>query len=182
MNEVSAALQADVQYPWRKILQQAAQELDRQALLLAEAEDVLFTIATPKRPDGTYNMGREACEQLARRMLEKLCTPAVHPTPAEGTQPGACTLEPVAWLAHSDEFQMVSLFQEHAEAGAVENEAAVVPLYRQPRPPLTDAEREAIAWAANESDYWAGEGFNSSDDPRYVQIAATLRGLLERFK
>jgi hypothetical protein len=45
---------------------------------------------------------------------------------------------------------------------------------------LTDAERVAIAWAANESDYWAGEGFNSSDDPRYAEIAATLRGLLER--
>ena len=47
---------------------------------------------------------------------------------------------------------------------------------------LTDAERAAFAWAASESDYWAGEGFNSRDDPRYAQIAATLRGLLERFK
>jgi hypothetical protein len=45
---------------------------------------------------------------------------------------------------------------------------------------LTEPEREAIAWAANESDYWAGEGWNSSDDPRYAQIAATLRGLLGR--
>jgi hypothetical protein len=86
MSGVADALRADAQYSWRKIMQQAAQELDRQALLLAEAEDVLFTIATPKRPDGTYNMGREACEQLARRMLEKLCTPVVHPTPAECTE------------------------------------------------------------------------------------------------
>lgn len=72
MNPVADALRADAQYSWRKIMQQAAHELDRQALLLAEAEAVLHTIATPKRPDGTYNLGREACEQLARQALTLL--------------------------------------------------------------------------------------------------------------
>lgn len=89
--------------------------------------------------------------------------------------------EPVAWLAHSDEFQMVSLFREHAEAGAAENEAAVVPLYRAPA--LTDAEREAIEasrefWQV-ESDCSLG---NELDDEINSRYAATLGALLERTK
>jgi hypothetical protein len=74
--------------------------------------------------------------------------------------------EPVAWLVYSDEFQMVSLFREHAGAGATENEAVVVPLYRSPT--LTDAEREAVA-------YYIGTGGPDAVDD-------TLRGLLERTK
>lgn len=88
MNGVAEALRADAQYPWRKIMQQAAQELDRQALLLAEAEAALHTIATPKRPDGTYNLGREACEAVAQRALATL---AAHATPAECSMPAECT-------------------------------------------------------------------------------------------
>jgi hypothetical protein len=30
----------------------------------------LQRIATPKRPDGSYNLSREACERLAREALE----------------------------------------------------------------------------------------------------------------
>ena len=33
---------------------------------LAAAEEALKLIAAPKRSDGTYNRGREACEELAR--------------------------------------------------------------------------------------------------------------------
>ena len=40
--------------------------------------------------------------------------------------------------------------------------------------PLTDAEREAIEWAAREADQWG------DDEPVPHQHAATLRGLLER--
>lgn len=36
----------------------------------ARLREVLQLIATPKRPDGTYNRSREACEQLAREALE----------------------------------------------------------------------------------------------------------------
>ena len=57
--------------------------------------------------------------------------------------------EPVAWLAHSDEWQMVSLHREHADAAAAENGAGVIPLYRQPQPALTDEERHAIAVVRN---------------------------------
>lgn len=38
-------------------------------LRCAELESVLHLIATPKRPDGTYNYCREACEQLAKEVL-----------------------------------------------------------------------------------------------------------------
>jgi hypothetical protein len=34
------------------------------------ARDALYQIAAPKRPDGTYNRSREACEQLARKVLD----------------------------------------------------------------------------------------------------------------
>jgi len=107
----------------------------------------------------------DACELHAResQRLQPDRTPEAASTPDEGTSQRECA-EPVAWLAHSDEFQMVSLFREHAEAGATENEAAVVPLYRSPT--LTDAEREAIA-------YYIGTGGPDTVDD-------TLRGLLER--
>jgi hypothetical protein len=36
------------------------------------AEEALTLIAAPKRPDGTYNRDREACEQLAKDALLKI--------------------------------------------------------------------------------------------------------------
>lgn len=38
-------------------------------LQIMEMEIALETIATPKRPDGTYNYCREACEQIAKEAL-----------------------------------------------------------------------------------------------------------------
>jgi hypothetical protein len=110
----------------------------------------------------------DACELHAResQRLQPDRTPQPPSTPDEGTVRRECA-EPVAWLAHSDEFQMVSLFREHAEAGATENEAAVAPLYRSPT--LTDAEREAVARAAQ-----------VADEFHDARLAATLRTLLER--
>jgi hypothetical protein len=49
----------------------------------------------------------------------------------------------------------------------------VIPLYRQPT--LTDAEREAICQAVTAYD-------GNDDDEQCAEIAATLRGLLERTK
>jgi len=37
-------------------------------------ENALERIATPKRPDGTYNLCREACEKLAREALHEART------------------------------------------------------------------------------------------------------------
>ena len=37
---------------------------------IARMEEALELIAAPKRPDGTYNRSREACEALAREALK----------------------------------------------------------------------------------------------------------------
>lgn len=34
-------------------------------------ESALERVASPRRPDGSYNLGREACEQIARKALER---------------------------------------------------------------------------------------------------------------
>lgn len=38
----------------------------------AQMRSTLELIAAPRRPDGTYNRSREACEILAREALERL--------------------------------------------------------------------------------------------------------------
>ena len=46
--------------------------VDERSALIArceELEGVLMRIASPKRSDGTYNLSREACEQLAKEAL-----------------------------------------------------------------------------------------------------------------
>lgn len=60
---------------------------------LAEAVAALELIAMPARPDGTYNRGREACEQLARSTLQRISdirtpAPAVAPAMLGGTGSG----------------------------------------------------------------------------------------------
>ena len=44
-------------------------EIEQLHLRIAAIEAALYTVAMPKRPDGTYNNGREACEQIARNAL-----------------------------------------------------------------------------------------------------------------
>lgn len=48
---------------------------------VATLRAALELIATPKRPDGTYNRCREACEHLAKAALRKLTQshPSAHP-------------------------------------------------------------------------------------------------------
>jgi hypothetical protein len=48
-----------------------AEEVAKLALWAIDLEETLRMIATPRRPDGTYNLCREACEQLARETLTK---------------------------------------------------------------------------------------------------------------
>jgi hypothetical protein len=43
--------------------------IDELKAQLAEAREAIELIAAPKRPDGTYNRSREACEQMARAWL-----------------------------------------------------------------------------------------------------------------
>lgn len=47
-------------------------EITRLNKALMEAIVALNLIAAPKRPDGTYNRCREACEQVARDALDKI--------------------------------------------------------------------------------------------------------------
>lgn len=47
------------------------QALQRFVYKIVEYESVLGLIAAPVRSDGTYNRSREACEQLAKEVLEK---------------------------------------------------------------------------------------------------------------
>lgn len=51
------------------VLNDAADEIDRLADRCVELEYALNQIASLPRPDGTYNLSREACEQIARAAL-----------------------------------------------------------------------------------------------------------------
>jgi hypothetical protein len=75
------------------------------------------------------------------------------------------------WLAHRTAEIML---REQANHDADERNWCVAPLYRQPQPTLTDAEREAIADAAGR--------YVEGITPKAQEYAATLRGLLERLK
>jgi len=63
--------------------------MDQQILAaaLAETQSALELIATPQRPDGTYNRDRRACEQLARETLAKVKTLMTPPAPAAAVAP-----------------------------------------------------------------------------------------------
>jgi hypothetical protein len=84
--------------------------------------------------------------------------------------------EPVAWAVvyPNGELGVVAFCESDAEDRATASDS-VVPLYRQPQPTLTDAEREAICQAVTAYD-------GNDDDKECAQIAATLRKLLERTK
>ena len=56
------------------VLSRVNARVDAPSALIArceELEGVLRRIAAPRRPDGTYNLSREACEQIAREALRR---------------------------------------------------------------------------------------------------------------
>jgi hypothetical protein len=86
--------------------------------------------------------------------------------------------KPVAWAVAprvEDEIDCEFVYSDQQDAAAVASGAGgvVAPLYRQPQPMLTDAEREAIHQAIDEM---------SGQAPAAAWTVATLRGLLERLK
>ena len=95
----------------------------------------------------------------------------------DGAEPSPASVgshsEPVGWQA-TDEFGRPAGFLswKDDETRWPKNES--VPLYLQPKPTLTDEEREAVEWAA-----WEFDGVRP-DNGRAAQRAATLRSLLER--
>jgi hypothetical protein len=87
--------------------------------------------------------------------------------------PASAGSQPAAWRVYADDgSETVHLFYEQARAAADEWNWSVEPLYRQPRPTLTDEEREALEASVR---YWAGPF-------RPHPHAAVLRKLLERLK
>ena len=89
--------------------------------------------------------------------------------------------EPCAWavvLADGQRIYDVYGIEEEAKAidEAVTGNHGIVPLYRQPQPTLTDAEREAIEWAIDKT-------ARTYDDPEGGPMKReTMRGLLQRTK
>ena len=91
---------------------------------------------------------------------------ADEPSPASD---GSVAGKPVAWFVDGVGYPYATVIRERAQAWADSDGGVIVPLYRQPQPTLTDAEREAVAWAED-----------CADSQREWKIGATLRGLLER--
>jgi hypothetical protein len=118
-------------------------------------------------------MARQAYENADAMLRER--EPAAKPMPTAVSEQ-----EPVAWAVQFDDednpdtdFLFSTL--ERAENWSCKRGATPVPLYRQPQPTLTDAEREAI-----ESCIWDYE--QCDDDEGCANMVSTLRGLLERLK
>ena len=53
----------------RQMVWELEAQLTRQKEVVVKMASALMLISAPKRPDGTYNRSREACEQLAREAL-----------------------------------------------------------------------------------------------------------------
>lgn len=78
---------------YRRAAMEATEEIhDR----LLELEDVLWRIAAPARQDGTYNISRERCEQIAKEALGQTVTkpadsPITRERPRDAGTSGAAT-------------------------------------------------------------------------------------------
>jgi hypothetical protein len=55
----------------KPFMEEAIEHIQKLEEKIWKYESVLRTIATPKRPDGTYNYCREACQTLAERVLDE---------------------------------------------------------------------------------------------------------------
>lgn len=89
--------------------------------------------------------------------------------------------KPFAWAVIGDGFEYATLLEEHARAVAEEESGTVVPLYRQPQPAFTDAERAAVGVAIRCVD--AVCSWKAPQDAlreKMIEHTSTLRGLLER--
>lgn len=125
------------------------------------------------RPPDDFDRALAAATDKAWGISE---TPTTAPA-ADGTDwptSGAA----VAWAVVSDSREEIDcefIYPDEATAGdvALESNGGVVALYRQPQPPLTDAEREAVRDAAESFEY-------DDQDAECARVAVTLRGLLAR--
>jgi hypothetical protein len=51
------------------LIREDGESLQELVVRVGRYQSALRRIATPRRPDGTYNLGREACEQIANQAL-----------------------------------------------------------------------------------------------------------------
>lgn len=61
---------ARIRYHLRAIFKSPESNLEKLEALLEYRTRALERIAVPPRPDGTYNLSREACQQIAQDALE----------------------------------------------------------------------------------------------------------------
>ena len=105
---------------------------------------------------------------------------ADEPSPASD---GSVAGKPVAWFVDGVGYPYATVIRERAQAWADSDGGVIVPLYRQPQPTLTDAEREAIEWASLVLRNTAEELDQHGDYPRRLNKAAALMlNLLQRLK
>jgi hypothetical protein len=64
VGETAGSTQLPDEWPER-----AKREVRRLDNVVSRYQQALIKVAAPVRPDGTYNLGREACEQIAREAL-----------------------------------------------------------------------------------------------------------------
>jgi len=88
-----------------------------------------------------------------------------------GAPAGAVANNPAAWVLECEGWpaRFFKADERQYAASITRPQDTLSPLYRQPQPTLTFAEREALEWAATHLDH-CGWG------------SATLRGLLERLR
>lgn len=101
---------------------------------------------------------------------------ADEPSPASD---GSVAGKPVAWFVDGVGYPYATVIRERAQAWADSDGGVIVPLYRQPQPALTDAEREAVEAAAAD-DVSDAQVYDAEYSEELRARAATLRGLLER--
>ena len=78
---------------YRRAAMEATEEIQHR---ISDLEDVLWRIAAPARHDGTYNISRERCEQIAKEALGQTVTksadlPITEERPRDAGTSGAAT-------------------------------------------------------------------------------------------
>ena len=128
-------------------------------------------LAAPTDKDRSWDYWARIAYEAADAMLARR-DGVTEPVPKEKRAEVSDT-EPVAWAVLAKDVgataAICSTFMEAERLAARSNDwrKEIVPLYRQPHPALTDAEREAVEWCI----------FQQATPQR---TAVTLRGLLER--
>lgn len=165
-----------------KVMHMMADEIERlRAVIRPESHaesDENRVLYDTKGPRNGAPSGCETVPDPDSRVWDTPCTPQTQATPTQGSVQGEGSVrdsrnanEPVAYGVEKQGYP--PMFSLHTDWNwacrtAMEENGTIVPLYRQPQPTLTEAEREAV------------EYFASFQWTMVKPHAATLRSLLER--